>query len=289
MLSIITCSIKPEQLKAFKKNIEDTIGIPFELIAFDNRVHQYGLCKVYNECARQAKYDFLCFAHEDISFQTYDWGKIIISELSKPDCGVIGFAGASHKSLTISGWHSSAQYDRFNFIQQSPQETSPRPHYFNPTKNDFPEVIVLDGFCMFVRRNVWKKMPFDEKTFTGFHLYDLDFSMQIAQKYTNKVCFPIKVIHFSDGNFTDEWLNNSIIFHKKWEKSLPLYISTPSKKDILADERKTSRKLVKMLIRNKLNPQTIKPFLIKHTRKYPLRWGTLTLWFKFLRYKKQLS
>ena len=95
--------------------------------------------------------------------------------------------------------------------------------------------------------------------------------------------------HFSDGNFTDEWLNNSIIFHKKWEKSLPLYISTPSKKDILADERKTSRKLVKMLIRNKLNPQTIKPFLIKHTRKYPLRWGTLTLWFKFLRYKKQLS
>ena len=103
MLSIITCSIKPEQLKAFKKNIEDTIGIPFELIAFDNRVHQYGLCKVYNECARQAKYDFLCFAHEDISFQTYDWGKIIISELSKPDCGVIGFAGASHKSLTISG------------------------------------------------------------------------------------------------------------------------------------------------------------------------------------------
>ena len=99
MLSIITCSIKPEQLKAFKKNIETTIGIPFELIAFDNRVLQYGLCKVYNECARQAKYDFLCFAHEDISFQTYDWGKIIISELSKPDCGVIGFAGASHKSL----------------------------------------------------------------------------------------------------------------------------------------------------------------------------------------------
>ena len=142
MLSIITCSIKPEQLKAFKKNIEDTIGIPFELIAFDNRVYQYGLCKVYNECARQAKYDFLCFAHEDISFQTYDWGKIIISELSKPDCGVIGFAGASHKSLTISGWHSSAQYDRFNYIQQSPQEISPRTHYLNQKTNDFPEFIV---------------------------------------------------------------------------------------------------------------------------------------------------
>lgn len=78
MISIIVSSINTEQNILFKKNIEGTIGVPYELLIHDNRETKWGLCKIYNHYARISKYDILCFFHEDISFETINWGNIII-------------------------------------------------------------------------------------------------------------------------------------------------------------------------------------------------------------------
>ena len=43
MISIITCSIKPHEAESLRKNIENTIGVPFEFIAYDNRGTGKGL------------------------------------------------------------------------------------------------------------------------------------------------------------------------------------------------------------------------------------------------------
>ena len=61
MISIITCSIKPHEAESLRKNIENTIGVPFEFIAYDNRGTGKGICQVYNECAENARYENLCF------------------------------------------------------------------------------------------------------------------------------------------------------------------------------------------------------------------------------------
>lgn len=57
MYSIICCSVKPEAAEALRRNVAETIGVPFEFIVFDNREKGYGLCRVYNLCAARARYD----------------------------------------------------------------------------------------------------------------------------------------------------------------------------------------------------------------------------------------
>lgn len=44
---------------------------------------------------------------------------------------------------------------------------------------------------MFVRKDVWAKYPFDEELLTGFHCYDLDFTLQIAADRCYKIMYVV--------------------------------------------------------------------------------------------------
>lgn len=63
-----------------------------------------------------------------------------------------------------------------------------------------------------------------EALFRRFHLYDLDFTMQTAQHYTNYVCHTINVEHFSNGSYTREWFVESEKFIDKWRACLPFSV-----------------------------------------------------------------
>lgn len=222
MISIIASSINPEQNRLFIANIEQTIGGSCELLVHDNRETKWGLCKIYNHYARISKYDILCFFHEDIRFHTANWGGIISDFLSQtPQAGVIGFAGSTIKTKSISGWGSHKDTTRRNVIQHL-GNGKVRNMIWNPLHETFAPVVVVDGLALIVTKKVWEQCPFDEIKFPGFHLYDLDFSMQTAQHYTNYVCYTIQVEHFSNGSYSAEWFNKSIVFHQKWADKLPL-------------------------------------------------------------------
>lgn len=247
MISILVCSVDPQRLSAFKKNIEDSIGIAYEILFFDNRTEHWGLSKVYNHLSKQAKYDFLCFCHEDVEFLSNNWGNILISQAQQPDCGVVGFAGSKAKSKTFSGWGGGNHRNRrFNLTEVNKQgfETVFKKSY---GEEPFSEVLVLDGFCLFVRKQVWAEFPFDELVLSNFHLYDLDFSLQIAQKYKNYVNQNIKVRHFSSGSYSQLWLDETRKFHEKWESRLPAYMHKPSKYKITTDELKAMKDFMRLL------------------------------------------
>ena len=65
MLSIIICSISPERLQEISQNIHATIGVEHEIIAIDNREKCWSIARAYNEGARQARYPYLFFVHEE--------------------------------------------------------------------------------------------------------------------------------------------------------------------------------------------------------------------------------
>ncbi len=222
MITFICCSIRPEMVQTLEQNIKETIGVPFEFIAFDNRENGLGICKVYNLCAQKAKYEYLCFLHEDIQFNTPNCGEIITSKLSEPDCGVIGFAGSIVKHRLPSGWGYSMATARERLIQHSDCDET-KLVVVNPHNEDFAQVITLDGLCMFVRKDVWAEHLFDENMLTGFHGYDIDFALNVAQHFKNYVCCAIEVEHFSAGSLNDQWRESVGIIHKKWRSKLPMY------------------------------------------------------------------
>ncbi len=240
MLSIVICSIAPELLKQVCQNIHDTIGVEHEIISIDNRDKKWPIARAYNEGARQAHFPFLFFVHEDVRFHTQNWGQFIEDKLREPDCGVIGFAGSKIKFKAYSGWSQFARWKRALLFQGG--EDSTKLEVINVVlERPFEEVVALDGLGLFVPQKVWDKYPFDEEMLTGFHCYDLDFSLQIAatKQYKNYVCCSPKVMveHFSTGTYSRNWYQETIRMHKlKWNAFLPLKV-----KDLVISKKMLKR------------------------------------------------
>ena len=278
MFSIIICSISPERLSRLKENIQETIGVEHEIIAIDNREIKWPIAKVYNEGARKARHPFLFFVHEDVRFHTTGWGEAIAEKLQEPDCGVIGFAGSKVKLKAYSGWGTKGEYSHMLMYQGGLGKSYlAASHVYR--EEPFSEVITLDGLGLFVSKNLWKQYPFDETMLTGFHCYDLDFSLQIAisGQYKNYVCCTPKVLieHFSAGNYNKAWIEDTVRLHqKKWHAFLPIWTNdiqlTPNELKQL--EEKWFHKFMRRLLRSEASckKQLLKEFLL-----YPFSWKHL--------------
>lgn len=290
MISVIICSVKPFQVSRLEKNIAETIGnVEYEVIAFDNRNTHYGLCEIYNLCAEKSRYDNLCFAHEDIQFDTIGWGEKIISKLSETDCGVIGFAGTTARISALCGIGLSRAHWRSNFIQHM-NKGGMKSCFKNPDRVEFSPVVSVDGMCLFVSRKVWQKVRFDEKTFPNFHLYDLDFTTAVFRAgYINYICNTVIVEHFSEGYYTQEWLAATIDFSNKWRDALPLYVpGFPCIKNLDRYVRSREFRFIKAMMksRGKCSWELIDGLCRQYYRKYPF-YRSIVVWFHAYRYRKR--
>lgn len=225
MLSVIICSISPKLLSAAKENLISTVGdTELEIIAVDNRERKWPIAKAYNYGASQAKYPNLFFMHEDVLFFTKDWGAVMERKLAEPDCGVIGFAGSCVKLKSYSSsWQRREWEHSFACRRIGGMWIGFDVEYH--LRHPFQETLTVDGLGIFVRKEVWKENPFDEVLLTGFHCYDVDFSMQIAHKYKNYVCCSpaVMIKHYSEGNYNAQWYYDTIRMHKsKWNRFLPM-------------------------------------------------------------------
>lgn len=287
MYSIICCSVNSELAASLKQNIAETIGTPFEFIAFDNRQAGYGICKVYNQCAKQARYDLLCFVHEDVRFLTQGWGRLLAPKLSEAQCGVVGFAGSMVKLQQLTGWNTCRKALRTHYVQY--MKGRKHKHNVNPDGNDFSPVVTLDGLCLITRREVWEETPFDENTFQGFHCYDLDFSLAACLNHMNYVCHTVLVEHFSEGSFSLSWLEELKRLHGKWSNRLPMYASSADERDKKYYERLGEAGFIRFMWQKGhfevANFGTAMSY-IKRYPKYLVSWGLLLKYCKYkLRYR----
>ena len=225
MISLIVCSANSSMLEEFKDNVRLTIGVEYELIIFDNRIKRYGLCRVYNECAEKAKYDFLLFVHEDMYFFTKGWGKILVDFYqSQSNCGVIGLAGSKYVDEYFVEWridrHVSYSHIFVSSKKELPIERINLRSYHNG-KNSFEQVIVIDGMFMFTSKEVFMSFRFDENNYDDFHIYDTDFSFSVSTKYDNYVCTLIDSFHRSQSSFSKNYVEGLLSFLEKRREMLP--------------------------------------------------------------------
>lgn len=219
MISFIICSIDPEMVKTLSDNIGTTIGCDYEIIVEDNRESPRGICEAYNEGASKARYPYLCFVHEDVLFDGDNWGGAIEQQLKEKKTGLVGFMGSTYKSKAPSGWNVYSRNNRSHFIQT----INGVKRYSSEVTGAFSPCEVLDGACMFIRKEVWQENPFDTSACPGFHGYDLDMCIQVYSKgYTNYVCGTCWIEHFSEGSFSKDWALTTLYLHQsKWKDTLP--------------------------------------------------------------------
>jgi hypothetical protein len=221
MISLIICSRDTAALAAVNTNVAKTIGVPFEIIAIDNSENTYGICEAYNTGAARAKFDLLCFMHEDLCFQTSDWGKTVIDVLSDPAIGILGVAGGVYQVHAPASWNSfGTEFIIMNVIQGD-KKGGKKLMQLLPNDNALFEVAAVDGLWMCCRKSVWDKYKFDNKNFPEFHFYDIDFCTRVFPEYSIVVTPNILMEHFSQGSYNASWYENALKFYKIRKKYLP--------------------------------------------------------------------
>jgi hypothetical protein len=225
MISVIVCSINPVLAANLKNNIQSTIGIDHEIICIDNRIQKKGICEVYNEAAKQATFDVLCFIHEDVFIHSNNWGMSLLKVLSDETIGLVGVSGTIYKSGYPSVWPAcDHSFYRTNTIQHFKNKQEPVVSIINPFNRVYEEVAVLDGVFLATKKSIFNSYFFDEKLFKNFHCYDLDISFNIGSDFRIVVMYDILLEHFSEGSLSRSWVEDSIKLHEKWKQILPRQI-----------------------------------------------------------------
>ncbi len=227
MLSIIICHRNKTLLSAIQENIKITVGAPYELIIIDNTNNKYTILSAYNEGVKRAKYDIVCFAHEDILFYTNNWGEKVTAHFNNAEVGMIGVIGGLTQSLVPSAWWFNnyfAKSARNLLMRSTSKEDKKLYHYYSNPFNEAnkTEVVIIDGFWFCIRKELFKKIAFDEKVYAGFHLYDADISMQVLQYAKNYVVYDILIEHFWSGNISESYYKDLCRFATKWYNYLPV-------------------------------------------------------------------
>lgn len=233
MISIVICSRGPKFRQTVIQNIAATIGVPHEVVVIDNSANQYGICAAYNEGAARSNYDILCFAHEDITFRSNNWGKTISHILRDSSIGAVGIAGGKWLAKVPSSWWGCGRkHLSINLHDQGRNQEYSQYTYSNPENKQLVDVAAVDGMWICSRKDVWRQYPFDEHTFPDFHFYDVDFCANMLSQYRVCVTFEVAITHFSRGNFNDSWYVNADRFYRKHAKRLPLGLPVASPLEI---------------------------------------------------------
>lgn len=221
MISIIVCSKHKILVDSLRDNIEATIGTSYEIICIDNSSNQYNIFQAYNEGVRRAKYEYLCFMHEDIEFETVGWGKNSIEKFSDNRVGMIGVQGCVYFDESTTYWCTSG-LRKAHIIQSKGGKD------IKIKEEDYPcgnSVVAVDGCWMMMRKSLFDEgiIRWDDETFKGFHMYDMDISFQIiTHRYRILINEDLWLNHKSWGNYNESFYAENKKLHNKWDDFMPI-------------------------------------------------------------------
>ena len=228
MISVIVSTRKnSNELQPFITGLDKSIGITHEIILIQNE-KKYSLSKAYNIGVEKAKFDYLCFVHDDVFFKIDNWGERLISLMKNdPVIGLVGVAGTKFKSTYPSAlgqskiirhlfmrghiFHWGTKYTEFD------QSVKPK---------EIEDVVCVDGVFLFTKREIFQSCRFDDIILTHFHGYDIDFSLQVFfQSFRVIVDRGILLDHHSNGDYSKQNTSANRKIGKKWMSKLPVATS----------------------------------------------------------------
>jgi hypothetical protein len=215
MISVIICSASVDFLTSIKSNIAKTIGVPFEILAYDNSEGQRGICEIYNQGVKDANYEICCFVHEDVAFNSI--GAEVVQAFEKNvRLGLLGIAGSSYKSLSPSGWQASQVPAKINFINLIQQykylKKAGEVKYCNVSSEALAKVAVIDGVWFCGKKDILTKYPFDSLLLKKFHGSD--------------------------------WIKAMLLIHEKWSQALPVNKASLNNSEMKFCEKKAFKSFI---------------------------------------------
>ena len=180
------------------------------------------LPQVYNEILNESENNIVIFCHDDIEFETKNWGDKLLKLFNRnPEYGILGIAGTT--DLIDGRWWSMKQ--SMTGIVSHKHDGKKWTNTYSPDQgNKIKEVVVLDGLFFCVDKSKIKK-TFDEE-FEGFHFYEIPFCFSnYIDDVKLGVTTLIRVTHKSIGMTNEQWEKNKVQFENKYGSYLPVRLS----------------------------------------------------------------
>lgn len=237
-ISIIVCHRDAALLSDFRTNVDQSIGVPYELVVIDNTENRYSIFGAYNEGVKRSNGYILCFAHEDIAFHTQGWGHRVLEHFREEKIGMIGVVGGDGFPKSPSWWwNTQFGNNHFAYLIQHWRTKKPKQTYNQPVEGEphktvmfnnpqnalRSRVVCLDGLWFCIRKQLFEsQVRFDDDYYRGFHCYDTDISLQVGRLKEVYVVYDILIEHFSDANANKEFFDSCFLHFMKWKDKLPV-------------------------------------------------------------------
>lgn len=209
--------------ETFVEMLKKTSGVSNpEVIPFENN-GEFSLTEVYNKILEQSTNDIVILCHDDIYFDSKNWGQKILNHFKrKNDYGILGLAGTTSMSKSAKWWED---FSKMKGIVNHEHEGKKWESKYSQSKgNELDDVVLVDGLFIVINKKNIKK-SFNEEI-GGFHFYDVDFSFRnFIEGVKIGVMYDVRVTHKSIGQTNEQWEKNRELFAEKYKDVLPIKVN----------------------------------------------------------------
>jgi tetratricopeptide (TPR) repeat protein len=214
-VSVLMCSAKPERAARAEAMYRRLLAqVPHEIVVIRDAT---SLASGYNRALAQARHEFVLFAHDDVEIVSPDFAARLLRALSRHD--LVGVAGT--RKLVGGAWHFAGHPHLAGQVGMPAADGGYVVTLYDVTERESKGLQALEGLLLATRRETALRLGFDEATFDGWHLYDLDFSLRAAQTGLDCAsCNDILAVHGSQGSYDERWVEYAQRFLAKHQALL---------------------------------------------------------------------
>ena len=203
----------------FQEYLRKSCGNPKVQIIEKINNGEKNLSQTYNEIISESEYDIVVLCHDDIYFDTNNWGSKLVKTFEKnPEYGILGMAGTTHMPKSGMWWEDRSKM--YGIVNHESEGKKWESRYSDSFQNSVKEVVVVDGVFITLQKQTIKE-TFDESV-PGFHMYDINFCFKnFINDVKIGVITNIRLTHKSIGMTNEQWDTNKNTFAKKYSELLP--------------------------------------------------------------------
>ena len=137
----------------FIKMLTKTSGVPSpEVIPFENN-GEYSLTEIYNRILEQSTNDIVVLCHDDIYFDSKNWGQKIINHFKRNDeYGILGLAGTTNMPKSGRWWEDFSKMKGIVNHEHGGKKWESK--YSNNLGNQLDSVVLVDGLFIVINKKI---------------------------------------------------------------------------------------------------------------------------------------
>ena len=171
--------------------------------------------QVYNEIIDESTNDIIIFCHDDLEFDTSNWGKRIIKHFEKSDFGILGVAGTTEMPKSGMWWEDKRKM--VGIVNHKHEGKKWESKYSKSWGDEITQCCLVDGLFIAINKTKIKK-NFDESV-KGFHFYDVYFSTNnFLEDVKIGVIYNVRITHKSIGKTNETWEENKLLYKERYNK-----------------------------------------------------------------------